>query len=56
MQEGSLAEVNAVATATSSSVDARPGKTYPNKYVSTGGRFLYLHEKDLVDVLKCGGL
>ena len=56
MREGSLAEVDAVATATLSSMDARPGKTYPNKYVSTGGRLLYLHEVVLVDVLKCGSL
>ena len=56
MREGSLTEVDAVATAASSSVDARPGKTYPNKYISTGGRLLYLHEVVLVDVLKCGSL
>ena len=56
MQEGSLAEVDAVATAASSSMDAWPGKTFLNKYVSTGDRLLYLHEEVLVDILKCGGL
>ena len=47
---GALAHIDVA----SSSAEARPGKTYPNKEVSPGGKTTYLRKERLADVLKCG--